>query len=94
MDTSKKVFLIGPGYIGWNVLELLVAEGYIVSGMVRRKEHAQGIERSGAAAVYGDLDDHNLIVKNVLKNDVSHRPSLIPSVAPAQALELEDKNDC
>ena len=68
---SKKVFIVGPGYIGWSILELLVAENYTVSGLVRRKEHAEGIEKSGATAVYGDLNDHDLIVRNVLGNDVS-----------------------
>jgi nucleoside-diphosphate-sugar epimerase len=36
--TGKNVFIIGPGLIGWNVLELLVEEGYNVSGLVRREE--------------------------------------------------------
>ncbi|PVI05256.1 NAD(P)-binding protein [Periconia macrospinosa] len=70
MGALKKVFIVGPGYIGWNVLELLVAENYTVSGLVRRKEHAEGIENSGGIAVYGDINDHDLIVRNVLENDI------------------------
>jgi nucleoside-diphosphate-sugar epimerase len=57
MSSGKSVFIIGPGFIGWNVLDLLVAEGYSVTGLVRRKEHGQQVEESGATVVYGDLND-------------------------------------
>jgi nucleoside-diphosphate-sugar epimerase len=69
---GKQVFIIGPGFIGWNVLELLVGEGYNVSALVRRKEHGEGIARSGALPIQGDLDNHDLIVKHVVENDVSY----------------------
>ncbi|KAF1967215.1 NAD(P)-binding protein [Bimuria novae-zelandiae CBS 107.79] len=70
MSSSKNVFIIGPGFIGWNVLELLVGEGYAVTGLVRRDEHAVQIEKSGARAAKGDLNDHGLIVKHVLENEI------------------------
>ncbi|KAJ4351436.1 uncharacterized protein N0V89_006778 [Didymosphaeria variabile] len=70
MATSKKVFIIGPGFIGWNVLELLLGEGYTVTGLVRRDEHAEQIKKSGAQAVKGDLNDHDLIVKHVLEHEI------------------------
>jgi nucleoside-diphosphate-sugar epimerase len=69
--TGKNVFIIGPGLIGWNVLELLVEEGYNVSGLVRRDSHGKQIKRSGASPIQGDLNDHDLIVEHVTKNDVS-----------------------
>lgn len=68
--SGKSVFIIGPGFIGWNVLELLVAEGYRVTGLVRRKEHAKSIESSGAKAVLGDLHDKPLIARETAKADV------------------------
>jgi len=68
--SGKNVFIIGPGFIGWNVLDLLVGEGYKVSALVRRDEHAAQIERSGATAIKGSLDDHDLIIEHVQKNDV------------------------
>ncbi|KAF2727201.1 hypothetical protein EJ04DRAFT_582192 [Polyplosphaeria fusca] len=34
MSTSEKVFIIGPGFIGWNVLDLLIEEGYTVSSLI------------------------------------------------------------
>ncbi|EKG09704.1 NAD-dependent epimerase/dehydratase [Macrophomina phaseolina MS6] len=67
---GKRVFIVGPGFIGWNVLDLLVAEGYQVTGLVRRKEHAEGIERSGAKAILGDLHDESLIAEESAKSDI------------------------
>ena len=67
---SRTVFIIGPGFIGWNVLELLVAEGYSVTALVRRKEHGAGIERSGGKVVYGGLDDRELISRLAGENEV------------------------
>jgi nucleoside-diphosphate-sugar epimerase len=70
MDASKKVFIIGPGFIGWNVLELLTDEGYTVSALVRREAHAKQIEDSRGLAIRGTLNDHDLIEKHVAANDV------------------------
>ena len=63
-----KALIIGPGFIGWNVLELLVANGYVVTGYVRREEHAHGLRASGASdVVFGDLNDKALIIQHVAK---------------------------
>ena len=71
MSSGRNVFIVGPGFIGWNVLDLLVAEGYTVSALVRRDEHAKQLEASGASTVKGNLDDHDLIAKHTSENDVS-----------------------
>ncbi|KAI0596187.1 hypothetical protein F4775DRAFT_565991 [Biscogniauxia sp. FL1348] len=69
--SSKKVFIVGPGFIGWSVLDLLVKENYSVTGYMRRKEHAEQIKASGASeTVLGDLDDKALITKYALDHDV------------------------
>ncbi|KAF7538567.1 hypothetical protein G7054_g2779 [Neopestalotiopsis clavispora] len=71
--TSKeqKVFILGPGFIGWNVLELLVKEKYQVTGFVRRKEHGDQIKQSGAAeVVIGDLGDNKLIAEQAAQHDI------------------------
>ena len=71
MPPGKNVLIIGPGFIGWNVLDLLVAEGYKVTGFVRRKEHADGIKASGASlVVMGDLDDKSLITEQASQHDI------------------------
>ena len=67
---GKNVFIVGPGLIGWTILDLLVAEGYKVTGLVRRQEHADGLKQSGAEAVIGDLHDAKLIAEHVSKNDI------------------------
>lgn len=68
--TDKKVFIVGPGFIGWNVLDLLIAESYSVTGFVRRKEHGEQIQKSGARVVYGDLNDNESITAETAKYDV------------------------
>lgn len=69
-NTGKKVLIIGPGFIGWSVLDLLVAEGYEVTGYVRRKEHGEGISASGAAVLMGDLDNKSLIADQSALYDI------------------------
>ena len=70
MANGKRVLIIGPGFIGWCVLDLLIAKGLSVTGFVRRKEHADGIKASGADAVMGDLDDQKLITDHTVLHDI------------------------
>lgn len=72
MSAAKNVFIIGPGFIGWNVLDLLISEGYSVSALVRRQSHGDQIKKSGGIPIVGDLNDHELIKQNVLRHEVSH----------------------
>ncbi|KAI0420736.1 NAD(P)-binding protein [Xylaria grammica] len=68
---SKKVLIIGVGYIGWNILDLLVQENYAVTGYVRRKEHGEQIKASGASEVaYGDLGDTAKITGLTVTHDI------------------------
>ncbi|KAI8624965.1 NAD(P)-binding protein [Xylariaceae sp. FL1651] len=69
--SSKKVFIIGPGFIGWNILDLLAQEKYSVTGYVRRKEHGELIKASGASdVVYGDLSNSALITEHTVAHDI------------------------
>ncbi|KAI0880699.1 NAD(P)-binding protein [Annulohypoxylon maeteangense] len=71
MTSGKKAFIVGPGFIGWNVLDLLVKENYVVTGYVRRQAHADQIKASGATdAVLGDLNDKNLITDHAVSHDI------------------------
>ncbi|GAB1725327.1 hypothetical protein NU195Hw_g4075t1 [Hortaea werneckii] len=67
---SKSVFIVGPGFNGWNVLQLLISEGYSVTGFVRRKERAEQIQASGASVIMGDLGEKASITQQTLKHDV------------------------
>ncbi len=80
--SGKKVLIVGPGFIGWTVLDHLLRENYTVTGLVRRAAHAQQIQMSGAKAVIGDLDDRVVIKTQTVAHDVvlhtataDHRPS-------------------
>lgn len=66
-----KVFIIGPGLIGWNILDLLVSQGYSVTALTRREQHAQGIRESGATAITGTLDDLDLITEQTAQADIT-----------------------
>lgn len=71
MSANKNALIIGPGFIGWNVLDILVTEGYSVTGFVRRKEHGDDIKASGATnVVLGDLDDKKLITEQTVQHDI------------------------
>jgi nucleoside-diphosphate-sugar epimerase len=70
-STQRKVLIIGPGFIGLNVLDILVKENYKVTGLVRRQDHAAQIQSSGArTVVVGDLHDHDLIAQQTFEHGV------------------------
>jgi nucleoside-diphosphate-sugar epimerase len=70
MSQEKSVLIISPGFIGWNVLDLLISEGYPVTGFVRRQSHADQIKASGASTVLGHLDDKAKITSLTLQHDI------------------------
>ena len=97
MSTGKRVLIIGPGFIGWNVLDLLVAEGYSVTGFVRRKEHGDAVKASGATnVVLGDLDDKKLVTGETIKHDIVFHTATadhLPSVeAVLEGLRAKARN--
>ncbi|KAK5174828.1 uncharacterized protein LTR77_001911 [Saxophila tyrrhenica] len=65
-DNGKNVFLIGPGLIGADLLELLHADGYHVTTMARRESHAAQLREFGAnvKTIIGTLDDKDMITKH------------------------------
>ncbi|GME31497.1 hypothetical protein GTA08_BOTSDO12554 [Neofusicoccum parvum] len=84
--SGKKVFIVGPGFIGWNVLDLLIDEGYQVSGLVRREQHAAGIRKSGAQAIFGDLDDKPLISQHTADSDIVIHTATADHLASVEAI--------
>lgn len=86
MSTGKNVFIIGAGLIGWTVLDLLVAENYKVTALVRRQEHADGIKESGATPIIGDLHDEKLIIEHVSKNDIVIHTATADDLPSVQAV--------
>lgn len=86
MSGSRKVFIVGPGFIGWNVLDLLIAEDYSVTGFVRRQEHADQIKASGASVVMGDLDDKASIREQTTQHDIVIHTATADHLPSAEAI--------
>jgi nucleoside-diphosphate-sugar epimerase len=61
MATKGTVFLLGPGFIGLQILGELLAEGYPVTTLVRRQEARADLEKLGTKTVLGSLDNHDVI---------------------------------
>ena len=70
MASTKSVFLIGAGFIGGEILELLLDSGYSVTALVRREEHAQELKAWGATCVMGSLSDNDLIREQTIRHDI------------------------
>lgn len=66
----KEVFLVGPGYIGREVIDRLLENGYKVTTLVRRKEAVQDLEKDGIATVLGTIDDKEIIANQTAKSDI------------------------
>ncbi|KAF2500213.1 NAD(P)-binding protein [Lophium mytilinum] len=82
----QSIFIIGPGFVGWNVLELLIPEGYPISALVRREAHAKQIEKSGAITIIGNLEDHDLIKEHTAKSDITINTASCDHVPLAEAI--------
>ncbi|KAH6982456.1 hypothetical protein EDB80DRAFT_657438 [Ilyonectria destructans] len=61
MATKGSVFLIGPGFIGLQILGELLAEGYRVTTLVRREEAKASLEKLGSKTILGSLDNSDVI---------------------------------
>ena len=64
----------------------MVPEGYNVTGLVRRKEHADGIKASGAIPLMGDLDNKDLITKQTEASDIVFHTATADHVQSAEAI--------
>ena len=99
MSVSKKILIIGPGLLGWNVLEFMVQEGHYVTAIVRSQEQISPMRSSGAIAVVGDLNDQALITRQATEHDViihlasaDHLPS-VEAILRGIAHRTEDGQD-
>lgn len=84
--SDKKVFIVGAGFIGWTLLDTLVAAGHTVTALVRRESHAKDIEACGARAILGDLHDATLIADTVAQHDVVFHTATADDLPSAQAV--------
>lgn len=84
MASKGSVFLLGPGFIGLEILGQLLKEGYSVTTLVRRDEARASLEKMGSKTVKGSLDDCDLIRDNAASHDITihtatadHKPSAV-----------------
>lgn len=78
------VFLIGPGFIGGEILDHLLNEDYTVTTLVRRPSAAEEFTRRGIKTVNGTLDDKQTITSQTALSDIILHTATadhLPSVA-------------
>ncbi|KIW23092.1 uncharacterized protein PV07_11318 [Cladophialophora immunda] len=84
--TGKRALIVGPGFIGLNILDLLVHENFQVTGIVRRSEHAEQVEHLGATSVIGDLDDVPLITQQAIEHDIIFHTATADHISSVEAI--------
>jgi nucleoside-diphosphate-sugar epimerase len=96
--TGKMVFLIGPGFIGLEVIDRLLENKYNVTALVRRDEAAQSLREAGVKTVSGTLDDKDIITRQVADCDIvihtataDHLPSVEAVITGIEQRASEDK---
>ncbi|KAM0543280.1 hypothetical protein ACHAPJ_012364 [Fusarium lateritium] len=84
MTNKGPVLLVGPGFIGLQILGELLSEGYPVTTLVRREEARASLEKLGAKTILGSLDDHDVIKNATVDADIvihtasaDHLPSAV-----------------
>ncbi|CAG8902620.1 unnamed protein product [Penicillium egyptiacum] len=77
------VFLLGPGFIGGEIIDLLLVSNYKVTTLVRRESAVADYANLGVETVVGNLDDASVIKDQVAVSDIvlhtataDHMPSV------------------
>jgi nucleoside-diphosphate-sugar epimerase len=64
------VFLLGPGFIGGEIIDLLLVSNYKVTTLVRRESAVADYANLGVETVVGNLDDVSVITDQVARSDI------------------------
>ncbi|EPY53033.1 NAD dependent epimerase/dehydratase [Schizosaccharomyces cryophilus OY26] len=95
--SEKSVFLLGPGYIGGQILEFLLERNYHVTTLTRRESTAAEFHAQGIKTVIGSLDDRSVIQKQVSVSDIVFHTATADHLPSAEAvldgLEERAKNN-
>lgn len=87
---SKSIFLIGPGFLGWTLLETLSSTGFDdITTLVRREEHGEAIRKITSdkiKIVFGGLNDTNLITQVVAEHDIIFHTATADHLPSANAV--------
>lgn len=62
----KQVFVTGgSGFVGQNLIPMLIEQGYKVKALARSEQAIQKVEKLGAVAIKGDLHDVQALTKGI-----------------------------
>jgi nucleoside-diphosphate-sugar epimerase len=62
----KQVFVTGgSGFVGQNLIPMLIGQGYQVKALARSAQAIQKVEKLGATAIKGDLNDERALASGV-----------------------------
>ena len=86
MTNEKDVFLIGPGFIGAEILDLLIADGYNVTTLTRREAYAKELQAVGAKTVLGSLSDSDLITEQSIQHGIILHTATADDLPSVQAV--------
>ncbi|EPY53056.1 NAD dependent epimerase/dehydratase [Schizosaccharomyces cryophilus OY26] len=84
--SEKSVFLLGPGYIGGQILDFLLQRNYHVTTLTRRESTAAEFHAQGIKTVIGSLDDRSLIQKQVSVSDIVFHTATADHLPSAEAI--------
>ncbi|KAJ5926106.1 Phosphatidylethanolamine-binding protein PEBP [Penicillium verrucosum] len=83
---SRSVFLLGPGFIGGEILDLLLISNYKVTTLVRRESAVADYTNLGVETVVGNLDDSSVIKEQVAVSDVVLHTATADHLPSVQAI--------
>ncbi|KAF7920410.1 hypothetical protein BELL_0885g00010 [Botrytis elliptica] len=87
MSIQKQVFLIGPGFIGGEILDLLLKESrYEITVLVRRQAAAEKLDKLGVKTVKGSLSDSETITRQACLSDITIHTATADDVVSVEAV--------
>ncbi|TGO32254.1 hypothetical protein BHYA_0335g00030 [Botrytis hyacinthi] len=87
MSLQKQVFLIGPGYIGGEILDLLLGENcYEITVLARRQAAAEELEKLGVKTVRGSLSDSEIIARQAYLSDITIHTATADDLVSVEAI--------
>lgn len=96
--SSRSVFVVGPGFIGQEIIGHLLKENYTVTALVRSDSAASALQRIGVNTISGTLNDKDIITQQVVQSDIVFHtagaddvPSASAVVAGIQQRAAQDK---
>ncbi|EME43981.1 hypothetical protein DOTSEDRAFT_62512 [Dothistroma septosporum NZE10] len=70
-SSSKSLFLIGPGFIGGEIIDRLLEDNYTVTTLVRREAAARDLTQRGFKTILGTLSDTSLISTQTTQHSIT-----------------------